>query len=139
MKYGTSVLQYLIHDHLQRIFLIFCWSRLYIMLSWQKSHFIFLLSSVKIEEYQTVALHDSKNHPNGNCSVSVKSNTGTVFSWIFPKCLHMENPTVLHKFWGIFSTHQSCSTCQQIYRRLFTHRFLWKWQITLFLNVTLFT
>ncbi|KAK7173629.1 hypothetical protein R3I93_003449 [Phoxinus phoxinus] len=31
--------------------------------------------SVKTEEYQTVALHDSKNHPNGNCSFSVKSNT----------------------------------------------------------------
>ncbi|XP_077087850.1 long-chain-fatty-acid--CoA ligase ACSBG2-like [Siphateles boraxobius] len=31
--------------------------------------------SVKTEEYQTVALHDSKSHSNGNCSFSVKSNT----------------------------------------------------------------
>jgi len=41
---------------------------------------VFLLSSVKTEEYQTVALNDSKNQPNGNCSFSVKSNTGTVFT-----------------------------------------------------------
>ncbi|XP_016361326.1 long-chain-fatty-acid--CoA ligase ACSBG2-like [Sinocyclocheilus anshuiensis] len=33
--------------------------------------------SVKTEEYQTVALHDSKDQPNGDCSFSVmKSNTG---------------------------------------------------------------
>uniref|UniRef100_A0A9J8CJQ8 long-chain-fatty-acid--CoA ligase n=1 Tax=Cyprinus carpio carpio TaxID=630221 RepID=A0A9J8CJQ8_CYPCA len=32
---------------------------------------------VKTEEYQTVALHDSKDQPNGDCSFSVmKSNTG---------------------------------------------------------------
>uniref|UniRef100_A0A8C1ZAN1 long-chain-fatty-acid--CoA ligase n=1 Tax=Cyprinus carpio TaxID=7962 RepID=A0A8C1ZAN1_CYPCA len=39
--------------------------------------FVFLASFVKTEEYQTVALHDSKDQPNGDCSFSVmKSNTG---------------------------------------------------------------